>query len=250
MVEWFLIGAGAGVVVSIVVGRWIVRRGVSRLRAAERRARVAERMAEVGAMTRGLAHEIKNPLSTIGLNTQLLGELIDEASLDDEDRARASRRVQALSKEVERLRDVLTDFLEYAGEVRLVARRVDLNEVASEIADFYMPQASKEGVRLRPDLAPGTLQAELDVALVKQAALNLLLNATQAMHGQTDRTRELIIRTRRDGDQVQLHVIDTGPGMDDETVERLFTPYFTTKKGGSGLGLPTARRLVDAHGGR
>jgi signal transduction histidine kinase len=94
------------------------------------------------------------------------------------------------------------------------------------------------------------------VPQVKQAVLNLMLNAVQAMSGSAaDRPRELILRTAavrsKDGrDEVELHVIDTGPGIDSATRERLFKPYFTTKAGGTGLGLATTRRIIEAHGGR
>src|SRR5689334_1886159 len=109
----------AGVLVTALAARLLVRRHVARLRAAERRARANERLAEIGAMTGGLAHEIKNPLSTIGLNAQLLAEGIDELSIDSDAKGRLSRRVSALRREADRLRGVLTDFLQYAGQMRI-----------------------------------------------------------------------------------------------------------------------------------
>jgi signal transduction histidine kinase len=190
-----------------------------------------------------------------------------------------SRRVSALRREVERLRGILTDFLQFAGQVRVEPAPADLNQVVSELADFFMPQAQQQGVRLRVDLAPGPLNANLDVPHVKQAILNLMLNAVQAMSAgstpsgamplhrhdsdpdspnpasNSQPPRELILRTNRQtGDgkrpEVALHVIDTGPGIAQEVMEKIFRPYFTTKSGGTGLGLPTARRLIEAHHGR
>jgi signal transduction histidine kinase len=128
-----------------------------------------------------------------------------------------------------------------------------------------MPEAERQGVRLRMDLGGtngGTaVTANIDAKIVKQALLNLMLNATQAMAaaaaGEPGKVlpRELILRTetRREADghpAVHVHIIDTGPGIAPETLEKVFTPYFTTRAGGSGLGLPTARRLIEAHGGR
>jgi len=255
---YFLIGLFAGALSAGVVALWAFKTQSARIRSAERRARSAERLAELGAMTGGLAHEIKNPLSTVGLNAQLLSEGIEELAITDEEKGRLVRRVQSLRREVERLRGILTDFLQFAGELRLDRKSADLNTAVEELVDFFLPQAEKSGVRLRSELATGPLTADVDVAHIKQAVLNLLLNATQAMASETsegDRPRELIVRTNRTTDPekravAQLHVIDTGPGMTPETIAKIFRPYFTTKSGGTGLGLPTARRIVEAHEGR
>lgn len=253
-----LAGFGLGVLVAAMAARLLLRRHVAKLREAERRARAAERMAEIGAMTGGLAHEIKNPLSTIGLNAQLLAEGIEELPIDPDERGRLSRRVGALRREAERLKGILEDFLRFAGQLRLDPRPADLNAVVEELVDFFLPQAQVHGVRLRSELAPGPLTVLLDVPHVKQALLNLMLNAVQAMAGVgpgSVATRELILRTERGTDPgrrpvARVHVIDTGPGIGPEAMERMFQPYFTTKSGGTGLGLPTARRLIEGHEGR
>jgi len=251
-------GFAVGAIATAIVWRWVVRRSLGRAQAAERRARAAERLAEVGAMTGGLAHEIKNPLSTIGLNAQLLQESIEELAINPDERGRLARRLGTLRREVDRLRGILTDFLEFAGELRLERKPADVRALVEELADFFHPQAAQHGVRLRLDLgADGAQVAEIDAAHVKQALLNLLLNAVQAMSagGDPSRPKELMLRVRprQDADgssMVAVHVIDTGPGIAPETLRSLFKPYFTTKSGGTGLGLPTARRIVEAHGGR
>jgi len=251
-----VLGAVLGAGVASLALMWHGRRAVLRARAAERRARAAERMADLGAMTGGLAHEIKNPLSTIGLNAQLLAEAIEELPTDEETRGRLTRRVGVLRREADRLKGILTDFLEYAGALRLDRRRISVNRLVDELADFFMPQAEQQGARLRVDLGPGSLEAHADEHALKQALLNLMLNAVQAMSGGGERSaRDLFVRTRstRDADgraTVSISVIDTGPGMTEEVRSRIFEPYFTTKAGGSGLGLPTTRRLIEAHGGR
>lgn len=268
-----LIGIALTLAAGYPVARVIVRRQAHRATLAERRARDSQRMAEIGAMTGGLAHEIKNPLSTIGLNAQLLGESIGELAIDEREKGRLRRRIDALRREVERLRDILQDFLKFAGAVRIEPRPTDLNTLVEELADFYMPQAASQGVRLRTELAPGPLMAPVDPPHFKQALLNLMLNATQAMDGRAGtgagdagtvpgaqapaRPKELILRTgptrRSPGESAEpaweVHVIDTGPGIPPEVRERLFTPYFTTKSGGSGLGLATSKRLIEEHAG-
>lgn len=262
-----LIGIAITIAAGYPVSRHVVRRQTLRARLAERKARDAQRMAEIGAMTGGLAHEIKNPLSTIGLNAQLLGESIGELEIDDREKGRLQRRIDALRREVERLRDILQDFLKFAGNIRIETRPTDLNTVVEELADFYMPQAAAMGVRLRTELAPGPLTAPLDAPHFKQALLNLMINATQAMESrgtgiapssESPRPKELILRTAaakpgradRDPDAAwEVHVIDTGPGIPADVLPRLFTPYFTTKSGGSGLGLATSKRLIEEHAG-
>jgi len=264
-----LIGFSLGVLLSLG-GAWFgLRRYLRRARAAERRARAAERMAEIGAMTGGLAHEIKNPLSTIGLNVQLLIENVEDAQLDEFDRKRLLTRLKSLGREVERLRGILTDFLEFAGKVHLEPVPTDVNSLVDELIDFYTPEADRFGVRIRPDFEPGPIMASLDPKLVKQALLNLMLNATQAMTAgaalahapisaspnPTPRAGDLILRTSTHNDAdghplVHIDVIDTGPGIPPDTLQKIFQPYFTTKSGGSGLGLPAARRLIEEHGGR
>ena len=258
----FSLGVASGVGLAGVIARWRVRRLMQRRAQAERRARDAERMAEIGAMTGGLAHEIKNPLSTIGLNAQLLAEGVEElpegAPVTRDDKQRLVRRIGSLRRETERLRGILQDFLTYAGEPRPDARRQDLNAALTELVDFFLPQAQTNGVRLHADFAPGEVPAVFDASLVKQAVLNLLLNAVQAMSTNAPGApRELIVRTRaaqprtpNEPRGAEIHVIDTGPGIPPGVRDRIFRPYFTTKSGGSGLGLPTARRLVEEHGGR
>lgn len=271
---WVLVSLSVGLLIGAAVARVMYKRQSARVRVAEDRARQAERLAELGAMTGGLAHEIKNPLSTIGLNAQLIAEGVSElkGGVEDEDvKRRLVNRVGALRRETERLRGILQDFLEYAGAVRLERRAVDLNDAAVELVDFLTPEAERAGVRLRADLdkEAGGVVAQADVRLLKQAVLNLLLNAMQAVGGMpgggagdAPYKGEVIVRTRmedvkpvgpRRGDKpgrvATLRVIDTGPGIPAETLTRVFQPYFTTKSGGTGLGLPTARRLIEEHGG-
>ena len=251
----FALGAAAS-----AAACWLVLRSLRRkVATAERAAIESARNAEIASMTRGLAHEIKNPLSTVALNAQLLREEILDSPLAESERATMTRRVDTLAREAGRLRDILADFLRYAGRLQLDRRICDVREVATEIADFFMPQAEQSGVRfvVRTDAEP--VPADADPALLKQAMLNLLLNAVQAMQDlPEDRPRTLTISvarsapeprgTRRDPRAV-VEVSDTGPGVPADARESVFEPYRTTKPGGNGLGLATTRRIVEAHGG-
>ncbi len=247
----FLIGILIGAAAAAVVLEFRSRR-LHRVKAGEVDERAARQMAEVASMTAGLAHEIKNPLSTIGMNAQLLDEAIADLDIDEQEQARIRRRIGTLSREVERLRGILTDFLEFAGELKLHTAEADLNEIIEELGDFFVPQAEKNRIRLRVEPAPEPVRAVVDTGHLKQALLNLLLNAAQAMEGENP--GEIILRTGSDTragvPEAVIHVIDTGPGIDEAQREEIFKPYFTTKRGGSGLGLPTTRRIIEAHGGR
>ncbi len=262
----FLLGLLCGAAL-VAIGAWLLTRvWLRRARAAEARAGAAERMAEIGAMTGGLAHEIKNPLSTIGLNAQLLAESVGDLSIDQDERRRVLARVTTLGREVDRLRDILSDFLEFAGKVQAERRQTDVRELIEELIDFYQPEADRQGVRLRCQLPDEPLIAWIDPKLIKQAVLNLMLNATQAMVGArgsaepSEAGDDLILRgvAGRDDEGrevVKVHVTDTGPGIEPGTLTRIFEPYYTTRGGvgggggGSGLGLPTSRRLIEAHEG-
>lgn len=251
-------GVVLGLTVAALLFRVRLRRSLAHARAAERRARTSERQAEVAGMTRGLAHEIKNPLSTIALNAQLLAEGVEDLpegrSLDADDKVRLGRRAASLRREVERLRGILTDFLAYAGEMRLDPRPTDINALVDDLAEFYLPQALQQGVQLAVERTPAKAVANADGPLIKQALLNLVLNATQAMSAWSG-TKRLTLAIRLDhekevGPVTRISIHDTGPGITPDILAKMFTPYFTTKAGGSGLGLVTARRIVEAHGGR
>ena len=209
-----------------------------------------EQMAFLVRLAGGLAHEIKNPLSTIGLNVQLASEAISDSQLPEDDKATLVRRVETVSREATRLANILNDFLRFAGRIKLAPVEVDTREIVEELVDFYRPQCETHRVVLRADLPPAKAMARVDPALVKQALLNLLINATQAMTSSDPAQRELLVRLESQPGAVAIHVIDTGPGIPAEKHAEIFRPYVTGRKGGSGLGLAVTRRIVEEHGGR
>lgn len=263
MFTYLFIGIALGILITLPFVFYTAKRTAVRVRQLENRAQSAERLAELGTMTGGLAHEIKNPLSTVGLNIQLLQEDVDELgkhinpndSEAAEQVSRLKRRLTSLGHETYRLKDILEDFLRFAGRMKLDLNPENINELVAELTDFFRPQASMENVQLRTqlDASPDTLP--LDQGLFKQALLNLLINANTAMsqaraknkpHGGAN---ELLLRTRNDGDQILITITDTGPGIAPEIIKEIFKPYFSTTRGGTGLGLPTTRRIIEEHGG-
>ncbi|HUO09888.1 MAG TPA: ATP-binding protein [Phycisphaerae bacterium] len=206
----------------------------------ERIARLNQ-LAEMGKLAAGLAHELKNPLSTLKLNLQLMEE--DLAQLPGAQRSLT--RLSTLKKEADRLRQTLDDFLKFAGRIELRLESVSLNSLVEHLIDFIHPQAQANKVRVLTALSAEDPHCMLDSNLMKQALLNLFLNAIQAM----PQGGELLIRTMSEGGAVILYVSDTGVGIPPENLPRIFDAYFTTKKGGTGLGLPTTRRIIEEHNG-
>ena len=160
------------------------------------------------------------------------------------------RRVETVGREASRLANILNDFLRFAGRVKLAPAEVDTREIIEELVDFYRPQCELQRVILRADIPTTPVSARVDPALVKQALLNLLINATQAMVAADSPARELLVRLEVEPTAICIHVTDTGPGIPAEKHAEIFRPYVTGRKGGSGLGLAVTRRIIEEHGGR
>jgi signal transduction histidine kinase len=202
-----------------------------------------ESYTELAELAGGFIHEIKNHISTLGLNLQLLAE--DFAQPQSPRERKALDRIVRLQNECNRLVEVSNDFLRFARAEELNLTSSNLNEVVAEMIDFVGPTARTNHITITwyPD---GTLPAiPLDQDLFKQALLNLLLNAEQAMSD----GGEIILQSSRTPEGVQLDVIDTGCGIEPERLEKIFRPFHTSKPGGTGLGLPTTRKIIEAHGG-
>ncbi len=261
--DWIslIIGFLVGGFAALLIAASAITRRVVRLRAAEERARRHERLAELGALTGGLAHEIKNPLSTIGLNVQLASEAIHDSTLSTEEKVVLVRRVETVSREATRLGAILNDFLRFAGRIKLAPLEIDVREVVDELVDFYRPQCDLHRVILRVDLPAEAVHARVDAALIKQALLNLLINATQSIVAHDPERREIVLRVERasaaNGNattraplmEIAIHVIDSGPGIDPAKHAEIFRPYVTGRRGGSGLGLAVTRRIIEEHSG-
>ena len=205
--------------------------------------RLRAQYAEIARLAGGLAHEIKNPLSTMSLNLDLLVEDFQGAE-SPRDR-RVLQKLERVRKETERLNDIVEDFLRFAKVQDLKAEPSDLNAVVDDLRDFCEPQAMGQGIVIRTQYDPDLPPVPLDVDLFKQALWNLVRNAHHAMPD----GGELILQTRLEGDSAVLDVTDTGAGMTEDVAARVFDAFYSTKPGGSGLGLPTTRKVVEAHGG-
>lgn len=202
-----------------------------------------EQLAQLGGLLAGFAHEVRNPLSTIGLNLQLVKEDFEGAE-SSRDR-RTYKRLSIVESEVKRLQTILEEFLGFVRTPKLRRRVVDVNELLESVADFNTPEMRKSDISLKLFPGQGVGKAELDPDQIRAVLVNLLRNAREACEAGD----EILIASRRAGDDVLIQVTDTGSGMDEETSQKVFQPYFSTKKGGTGLGLAMARRIIEGHGG-
>jgi signal transduction histidine kinase len=221
-----------------------------RTRRAEEARVEAERLAELGEVAAGLAHEIRNPLNAMSLNLELLEEQLGKASSGRTvAAASAAELAEAARLETSRLSRLLTDFLAYARPSPISAVPSDLNEPAGEAVAFLTAEATKRGIVLDFTPHPGGAPALLDAARIKQVVLNLVGNALDAVEDENAAAREVHVRVDAEGPNWRLTVTDLGPGVPDDKKDELFRLFESTKPAGTGLGLPIADRIVRAHGG-
>jgi len=197
---------------------------------------------ELSRLTGGLAHEIKNPLSIIKINLKLVSE---DLTGRDENTIRAAKKIAVVQKETQRLEQILDDFLAFIKKTELHLSRVDINEVVSDMIDFYSPQASSRSITVRSSPAGESLICKADADSLKQVLLNLFINAQQAMPN----GGELMLRTQKNGKNAVIIVSDTGRGIEPENMDKIFNAYYSTRPGGSGLGLSTSKKIIEAHNG-
>lgn len=206
---------------------------------------VQEKQLLLSRLLARLAHEIRNPLSSLDIHVQLLEE--DVAHTPPEVRERSAGRFRIIRAELERLNNLVKRFLTLAGRSAVQPRPVDAVKVTEHVCALIRPEAAAHGIEIAcrvPDALPGVVA---DPDQLTQALLNLLLNAVQAVgrDGRVDVTAEVDSAA----DQMCIEVADSGPGIDPNDEAALFEPFYTTKEDGSGLGLWIVRQIAVAHGG-
>lgn len=206
----------------------------------------AEQLAAVGRISAQVAHEVRNPLSSIGLNVELLQESIDKASFaSSEESKEAKDSLAAMLREIDRLTEVTEQYLRMARLPKPSLAPEDLNEVLGEVLDFSQEELERSRVEVVRNLDPAAPPALADQGQLRQVFLNLLRNSREAMVD----GGKLMVASRAAGDAVEVVFSDTGRGMTNEVRERIFEPFFSTKAGGTGLGLAVSRQILQAHGG-
>ncbi len=224
-----------------------VFRDLTQIRDMEEEMRRREWLATLGEMSAGMAHEIRNPLGALAGAMQMLRK---EFPLEDTN----GRLMNIAIREATRLDTIITEFLQYARPPALNLRECDLDAVLRETVDLIRHEAnSRERMTIKTVFTPGPLTAEVDPDQVKQVFWNLATNAFQAMPGGGQLTISTNLRRigpgGRQADVIEIVFQDTGEGIQKEHLDKIFLPFFTTKEGGSGLGLAAVDRIVDLHGG-
>ena len=197
---------------------------------------------EIAQLAGALAHEIKNPLSVIRMNMDLLAEDVNHEGPIN--RQRVSRKVEIVQRQCERLQNLLNDFLKFARLRKLDLRPGNLNEQVDRVLDLFVVQANENGINIQRYLDADLPSIMLDEQTLEAALVNLVKNAIEAMPDGGD----LTARTRETRTGVALDLIDTGMGMEDSTKLHMFDAFYSNKDGGSGLGLPTTQKIIESHG--
>ncbi|NCD04955.1 MAG: GHKL domain-containing protein [Spirochaetia bacterium] len=208
----------------------------------ETRLRRSENLASMTTMAAGVAHEIKNPLAAMSIHLQLLNKAFEKKqtlTIDD-----ASRYINVLSEEIERLNSIVVDFLFAVRPMDTKLKLTSVSRAINEICNFIEPELKENHVKLIRDIK-STPKVELDTNLFRQALLNIIKNAMNAI----DKKGTINICVKLRGDEVVIVVKDSGKGMDQNTVNKIFEPYFTTKASGTGLGLTVVYKVIKEHKG-
>jgi len=221
------------------IGALITLRDAESVRRIEDEIELSRRLAAIGRLTSGVAHEVKNPINAIVVHLEVLRQKLQQ--LDPDTR----RHIDVIGSEIQRLDRVVQTLVDFTRPVDLRLADLDLRRLVDEVVVLAQPDAERHGVSIVRDLPRESLPVKIDADLVKQAVLNIVLNGVQAMPGGGELT---LVGSRAD-DEAQLEVRDQGSGIPQEVRDKIFNLYFTTKKNGSGIGLAMAYRVMQLHNG-
>ncbi len=220
-------------------GAIFILRDLRQIRDLEEQVRQSEKLAAVGRLAAGVAHEVRNPLSSMRGLARFLARGMDEAS-------REAEYLKVMVGEIDRINRVVTGLLDFARPPRPELSSVDLNDLLRHTLGLVTDDARHQGVDIIEELSENSLKALADRDQTIQAVLNVLLNGIEAMPD----GGQLTVRTYTDSGQAVISIEDTGPGVEPEDRSQLFDPFYTTKKSGTGLGLALVARIMEAHHGR
>jgi PAS domain S-box-containing protein len=222
------------------IGALVTLRDLDSLESINTQLQVSERLAALGRITAGVAHEVKNPLNSMRLWLENLKE-----SLPADQDSGAQQAVSVLDKEIDRLDAVVKRFLDFTRPMDIRLEATQLSQLLPEVLEIAQPQLQKAGIQLAQLLPIDVPEVYVDRALLKQAVLNLVLNAAEAMPN----GGQLRLVLSRRGEMAEITVQDTGKGIPPENKQKIFQLFFTTRPGGSGIGLASAFRIVQLHNG-
>jgi len=221
------------------IGALLTLRDTESARRIEDEIELSRRISASGRVTRGVAHEVKNPINAIVLHLQLLRNKLQQLDPD------TTRHVDIIDSEIHRLDRVVGILVDFTRPRDLHLEETDLRLVLDEVSLLASPDAAQHGVELVRDLPEEGIPVKIDIDLVKQAILNVVLNGVQAMPD----GGSLTIRARREDDMAVTEIKDQGTGIPPEVQDKIFELYFTTKKSGSGIGLAQTYQILQWHYG-
>ena len=221
------------------VGQVLIIRDLGEVRRLQGEIRRKEKLAAIGGLAAGVAHEIRNPLSSIkGIATYFRNKFIENS--DDEEMA------GVMIEEVERLNRVISELLEFAIPTDLKLKTTDVTSLIAHSVRLIEKEASTKNIEVKLDLPQQPLSAKIDSDRFSQCLLNLYINSFQAM----EKDGQLGIKiSLKDDNLIAIEIRDTGPGIKAENLNKIFNPYYTTKTKGTGLGLAIVHKLIEAHNG-
>src|SRR3954463_16494076 len=221
------------------IGAMLTMRDAESVHRIEDEIELSRRLAAIGRLTSGVAHEVKNPINAIVVHLEVLRQKLKDVDPD------ARRHMEIINTEIRRLDRVVQTLVDFTRPVELRLVETDLRRLVEGVVLLASPEAERHNVSIVHQLAPAPLRVNVDADLIKQAALNIALNGVQAMeHGGT-----LTVTTSADGDTALVTIADEGPGIPPEVRDKIFNLYFTTKKTGTGIGLSMAYRVLQLHNG-
>ncbi len=221
------------------IGALLTLRDAESVHRIEDEIELSRRLAAIGRLTSGVAHEVKNPINAIVVHLEVLRQKLHSTDPD------TRRHMDVIGNEIRRLDRVVQTLVDFTRPVELRLTESDLRKLVDEVVMLAGPAAEQHKVRIERQAGKDPLPARVDADLVKQALLNIVLNGVQAMPG----GGSLRLACHREGDGALITVSDQGPGIPAELRDKVFNLYFTTKKGGSGIGLAMAYRVVQLHHG-
>jgi two-component system sensor histidine kinase HydH len=221
------------------LGQVIIMRDLSEIRRLQDKVRRQEKLAAMGGLAAGVAHEVRNPLSSIkALATFFAGQF--------EDGSEANEAAKVMVQEVDRLNRVITELLEFSRPTDLKRQSSDIGLLISRSIQLVQQDVANKNIDFKVQTENGTCSVLVDPDRLTQCLLNLYLNAIQAMESGGTLTVKCTVD---ETENVNISVSDTGKGIPSEQLKKIFDPYFTTKNKGTGLGLAIVHKIIEAHGG-
>lgn len=208
---------------------------------------IKDRLAYIGSLASGLAHEINNPLNSISLNIDLLED--DVKNLNDKQQSKMVKKINRIKSETKNLQKILGEFLTFARPPRLETEAVDINEFIYDMIDFLEPEIKKHAINVKFELDDSLYPIMVDPRQLHQVLLNLLKNAIEAIVEKKPEHPLIIVNTLAHETFMELKISDNGEGIPEHFRDKIFEVFFTTKENGTGLGLGIVSRILSEHQG-